>query len=333
MKRAKFLIVFMLLIVVTVLAGCDLEVAASDSYLVVDINPSLELVVNRKDKIVYASALNDDGETLLIDLELSGETVDNAVELIIDRCVELGYIDPDAEEITVNITSAGRDEAKKEKLCEKVCNRFNNSFAEKGMRGFAKKKAMTEELLAEAENLGITAEHLLVIQKVMILNPEMTLEDCLALPIDELIAMVRNLGQEIKDIVHAEKEHFFAERDGLYNQYKPLIEEFQEQIDDKVQQLTDQTDDEIKEQLQDELADLRTALKNLRDEYHDELDVLKELHRQNSQEAKERIREEFHARKEVHQENVEAFRNRVRERNKAIKEEIENWQKQQKGRP
>ena len=333
MRKVKYLIVVLFFTVLAAVVGCNVSAADYQSYLVVDINPSIEIVTNRHDKVVYASALNDDGEVLLVETELEGLNIESAVDLVIDRCVELGFIDPENEEITVNVTVAGRDKVKEDKLRDKVCNKFNNSFAAKGLHGFAKKKELNEELLAEAENLGIAPEHLLVIKKVIALNPELTLEECLEMPLEDLVKMIRNLGQEIKEIVHENKEQFFTARDALFNEYKPLMEQLHTQIEELLIQIESAADEEEKAQLTNDLNELRAELKILRDEFHEKHNELKEQYRQNSKEAKERIRNEFHARKEEHKGQVEEFRHCFEEKKDKMKEEIEEWQKQHKGRP
>ncbi len=72
-------------------------VNTSASYIAVDINPSIILTTNPWEKVVEVEALNEDAETLLVDLVLIGLQADEAIELIIAEATEMGYIDLLAE--------------------------------------------------------------------------------------------------------------------------------------------------------------------------------------------------------------------------------------------
>lgn len=58
----------------------------------VDINPSLELTIDEDDNIVNARAINSDGIGLLSGLTLAGQKFENAINNILDKATEQGYI-------------------------------------------------------------------------------------------------------------------------------------------------------------------------------------------------------------------------------------------------
>lgn len=61
------------------------------SYLTLDINPSLQLAVE-KGIVLNCVALNDDGERILQDLALEGMAVEDALPLVIDALIAEGYL-------------------------------------------------------------------------------------------------------------------------------------------------------------------------------------------------------------------------------------------------
>lgn len=66
------------------------------SYISVDINPSVELSLNRFDRVIEATAYNDDGAQILQNLNLNNKPYMQAVELLLaDEAVE-SYLSADA---------------------------------------------------------------------------------------------------------------------------------------------------------------------------------------------------------------------------------------------
>lgn len=59
-----------------------------------DINPSFEISVNKQDKVVSITAINDDAKTITID-DLMGKDAASVIETLIKRCEEAGFIDTD----------------------------------------------------------------------------------------------------------------------------------------------------------------------------------------------------------------------------------------------
>ncbi|QWB95739.1 hypothetical protein KHQ89_07350 [Mycoplasmatota bacterium] len=103
MKKSKlFISLFTVFTLVVVMVACSGSISASETYVTVDINPSVELVINQREKVIYVNALNEDAEVLLMDLDLIGLDVDEAMDLIIEKSIALGYIDVDSEETIVS---------------------------------------------------------------------------------------------------------------------------------------------------------------------------------------------------------------------------------------
>ena len=77
------------------------------SYLKMRINPEIELVIDEEEKIVSVTAVNEDGEVVLCEINLVGLTVEEAVKLFTSAAIELGYIEIDTTDATVYILTDG----------------------------------------------------------------------------------------------------------------------------------------------------------------------------------------------------------------------------------
>jgi len=71
---------------------------AAVAYVSLDINPSLELAVNDKYKVLEATALNQDGDKLLQGASVHGKPIAEAVKDLIKAAEEMHYLSPDGQE-------------------------------------------------------------------------------------------------------------------------------------------------------------------------------------------------------------------------------------------
>jgi hypothetical protein len=58
-----------------------------------DVNPSIVITIGEDDKVISVSAVNDDGETVIEkDINYRGLTIDEVVDILVQRLDQLGYI-------------------------------------------------------------------------------------------------------------------------------------------------------------------------------------------------------------------------------------------------
>jgi hypothetical protein len=284
MKKSKILVgLFTVITLVVVMVACSGEISASDTYVTVDINPSVELVINKREKVVYVNALNEDAEILLIDLELIGLNVEDAMDLIIEKSIELGFIDVDSDETIVSVSSAADTELGLQ-VKAMVKNAINNAFLNRGMMGKAVDKVFSEEFLAEADSYGVSASFLFLAYNATYVDDTLTLEDALLLTQEELAEMVKDAREEFKNIAATYKEAFIADRQEIRDIYMPQRDLLLEEIASLEAQIELATDDleTLEAQLlvkQDELATLineyQGEVEALRNQYYEETEAMR----------------------------------------------------------
>ena len=93
------------LLLVSILAGAGWHLWQQPAAFVgVDVNPSLELTVNAFDRVVKATAINDDGAAVLDALSLEGRSYEEAFATLMDSEAMAPYLAEDAF-VDVNITT------------------------------------------------------------------------------------------------------------------------------------------------------------------------------------------------------------------------------------
>lgn len=76
------------------------------AYVSLDINPGIELIVDKDNKVVSVRGENEDGLVLLYEeTGIKGENIDNAINKIINLAVEYGYLDENNKVVDTIVTS------------------------------------------------------------------------------------------------------------------------------------------------------------------------------------------------------------------------------------
>ena len=74
------------------LAACGSKAIDETSYVYVDINPSFELAVNAKGKVSAYHKTNDDAQVMMYQEVLVGLSIEDAIEVIVNKAIEFGYL-------------------------------------------------------------------------------------------------------------------------------------------------------------------------------------------------------------------------------------------------
>lgn len=85
------------------------ETPPAAAYLTIDINPSIELGVSTKGKVISASAMDDEGIKLLNEVKVKGRDLHEAVEVIVAQAVADNYFEQASDNVilaTLTVTSS-----------------------------------------------------------------------------------------------------------------------------------------------------------------------------------------------------------------------------------
>lgn len=76
-----------------------------DSVIGIDVNPSVELSINRRERVLKTEALNEDGNQILSDMDLKGVDLNVAVNAVVGSMVTHGYLDDLDNAILVTVSN------------------------------------------------------------------------------------------------------------------------------------------------------------------------------------------------------------------------------------
>ena len=127
-----------------------------DSIIGIDVNPSIELTVNRKDRILSAEALNSDGEEILDGMDLRNVQMDIAVNAVIGSMVRHGYLDEIKNAILVTVSNDNSEKAAE--VRQNVVSEIEDSLEEHNVSAIVYNQEATgsDELDQIAEKYNIS---------------------------------------------------------------------------------------------------------------------------------------------------------------------------------
>ncbi len=218
------------------LAGCGGEGNEAAARMQVDINPSVEFILDEDNKVLSVTALNDDGALIIAGEAFVGKTAEDAVELMVSISTEAGYLvkgdlSAGQDGITVSITG---DEEAAQKLYDDVKAGVDAFLEESGInaaveQGEALKLDALRELVQKADPT-LTDEEVASMTEEQLLN---------ALKISR-IETAQLLTEELREAYAAAKEYDFrfAERQatkdiisGLGSAYQTFLDGYAKALD------------------------------------------------------------------------------------------------------
>jgi len=289
--------VLLVLIVFAVLAaGVGYYIVFSEkveSYVLLSINPEIELALNEDNNVVDVLALNDDADVLISDLKLEGMSIEEATNVIIDEATETGYLDEYSEDNDIIITTINDDEKVRVDLENKVLTNLNTQLQSNGVASVVVVTGVTEEMKSDADLYGISYGKMLLVEKALVVNADLNKENLVTLSVKEIQSLIKdNLTKQnetsaqtleekvqIKEKLKTEtKEKIKLYEDKLLEEkginsttmtqeqkqeaVNNASEEKKNEIQNKVNEVQEQAEQNIQEEQPDNIQDSISAARN-----------------------------------------------------------------------
>lgn len=172
--------------------------ASPYSYVSLDVNPSIEYVLNRFDRVLKVTAGNEDGEDILLEIKLDNlknRTISYAINETLYQIYEMGYL-PDDDEGGIVIATSNKSSKKADELAielkEDVENEIHESYSTASVEIFS----VDMERVETAKELGVTPGKLNLVEKLRESSDD-----------PQSIVLNEWLDKPVKDIMKATKEN------------------------------------------------------------------------------------------------------------------------------
>ena len=167
----------------------------SYGYVSMDVNPSVVYDINRFDKVIGVTPVNQDGEALIKDLgvhNLTDVDIEEALSLTVEALKDKGYLDADTSEVVISVSA--KTERASLALQEKISTHSKESETWKGI--YVDTSLVSKDLVQRAKALGTTAGKLKLIES---LGDDVDVETWLDKSVAEIKAAANDKGSASVD--------------------------------------------------------------------------------------------------------------------------------------
>lgn len=156
------------------------------SVVSLDVNPCVRLEVNREEKVLSATPVNDDANQILDGMDLTGTDLEVAVNAIIGSLLKHGYVDELANSVLVSVEDD--DLTRGAALEEKLTGEISQVLESASINGaiLSQSFATDDALQQKAEEYGISQGKAALIQTLVDSSSHLTFESLVGLSINEL---------------------------------------------------------------------------------------------------------------------------------------------------
>ena len=160
------------------------------SVVSLDVNPSIELKVNRSEKVLACAPLNEDAKAILADMsngaDLKGAKLDVAVNAIVGSLVRNGYLDSISSAIMISVED--KDTARAEKLQRELTSTVDGVLQTSESRASVLTQTLTQDAAREqqARENNISSGKAALVNRVLTINPSLKFDALAKLSVEEL---------------------------------------------------------------------------------------------------------------------------------------------------
>ena len=160
------------------------------SVVSLDVNPSIELKVNRSEKVLACVPLNEDAKAILADMgggaDLKGAKLDVAVNAIVGSLVRNGYLDSISSAIMISVED--KDAARAEKLQRELTSAVGGVLQTSEAKAAILTQTLTQDagLEQQARENSISTGKAALVNRVLALNSALKFDELAKLSVEEL---------------------------------------------------------------------------------------------------------------------------------------------------
>ena len=160
------------------------------SVVSLDVNPSIELKVNRSEKVLVCTPLNEDAKAILADMgngaDLKGAKLDVAVNAIVGSLVRNGYLNSISSAIMISVED--KDTARAEKLQRELTSTVDGVLQTSESRASVLTQTLTQDagLERQARENSISTGKAALVNRVLALNATLKFDALAKLSVEEL---------------------------------------------------------------------------------------------------------------------------------------------------
>lgn len=198
--------------------------ALTESKITIDVNPSVEIITGKSDKVKKVEPLNEDGEIIIDGMDFKNTDVDITVNALIGSMAKKGYLtDVNNENVLVSVQND--DAQKAEKIRVEVVNNVRKALNENNVSATVFNQVVTDDksIADMAKEYNISYGKAAFISQLLTIAPDLDSKSLSEMTISEIAALVESKNIDISKIIRYEYD------DSVHENIEDAIEDWNEQ--------------------------------------------------------------------------------------------------------
>lgn len=158
----------------------------------IDVNPSIELSIDDKNKILQVMAKNEDAKKIIGDMDLNGSQIDVGVNALIGAMLKAGYIDELKNSLLISVTGDNQEDS--EKLRKQLSLNIDEFLKASHIDGSIVSQTINQQddIVKLAKQYDISVGKAEIIQQLVAKNSLYTFDGLKDLSVNELNILLQN---------------------------------------------------------------------------------------------------------------------------------------------
>lgn len=163
-----------------------------------DVNPSIELKLDKNARVLEANALNDDAARVLSGMELKDTDLATATNAIIGSLLKNGYLHELANAILISVED--EDSVRGAQLQERLSREVDDLLSAASLNAAVLSQYVTHDVEALSNEYEISHGKAALIEQLLTANPSYSFEALAGLSVQELSLLMDNPKNEVKSV-------------------------------------------------------------------------------------------------------------------------------------
>ena len=196
-----------LLLVIISVTGWYQYMVSPDSHLFFDVNPGVEIVMNRREKVIDLIGINEKGRAVAEAVDYQGEDLETVQQRILEEMVEKNLLESSRQIMLVS--ALHRDPSTAQRIAREFDQGIHRFFGDREMElvVFRQNIVRSNTLDEFAETYNLSIGKMTFIRNLIILNPDLKLEDLVGRSLEELLLISMDTGLELDRIVETDDDY------------------------------------------------------------------------------------------------------------------------------
>lgn len=198
--------------------------ALTESKITIDINPSVEIITGKSDKVKKVEPLNEDGKIIIDGMDFKNTDVDVTVNALIGSMAQKGYLsEVNNENVLVSVQND--DAQKAERIRIEVVSNVRKALSDNNVSATVFNQVVTDDKSVSdmAKEYGISYGKAAFITQLLTIAPDLDAKTLSSMTISEIAALVESQNIDISKIIRYEYD------DSIHENIEDAIEDWNEQ--------------------------------------------------------------------------------------------------------